>query len=51
MYRQGDALCLEPQTYPDAPNQPTFPSARLDPGEKYKNTIVLRFSSDATSRR
>lgn len=51
MYRQGDALCLEPQTYPDAPNQPEFPSARLDPGDKYTNTIVLRFSTDATGQR
>jgi aldose 1-epimerase len=46
MYRQGDALCLEPQVYPDAPNQPEFPSARLDPGETYRNVMVLRFSTD-----
>ena len=41
-YRQSDGLCLEPQVFPDAPNQPKFPSARLDPGETYRNTIVLR---------
>lgn len=51
MYRQGDALCLEPQVYPDAPNQPGFPSARLDPGEKYSNVIVLRFSTDDADAR
>ncbi len=51
MYRQGDALCLEPQVYPDAPNQPAFPSARLDPGEKYSNLIVLRFSTDKAAKR
>jgi aldose 1-epimerase len=44
-YRQGDALCLEPQVFPDAPNQPDFPSARLEPGETYSNTMVFRFSS------
>lgn len=43
VYRQGDALCLEPQVFPDAPNRPDFPSARLDPGETYVNRIVLRF--------
>lgn len=44
VYRQGAALCLEPQVFPDSPNQPTFPSARLDPGETYVNTMVYRFS-------
>jgi aldose 1-epimerase len=43
VYRQGDALCLEPQFFPDSPNRPDFPSPRLDPGETYVNTIVLRF--------
>lgn len=45
IYRQGDALCLEPQVFPDSPNRPKFPSARLDPGETYTNTMVLRFST------
>ena len=44
-YRQGDALCLEPQVFPDAPNKPDFPSARLEPGETYSNSMVFRFSS------
>jgi aldose 1-epimerase len=43
-YRQGDGLCLEPQLFPDAPNRPEFPSARLDPGREYVNTMVFRFS-------
>lgn len=47
VYRQGDALCLEPQVFPDSPNQPDFPSARLDPGETYVNKMVLRFSMTA----
>jgi aldose 1-epimerase len=45
IYRQGDALCLEPQVFPDAPNQKGFPSARLDPGKTYSNSMILRFSS------
>jgi aldose 1-epimerase len=44
-YRQGDALCLEPQAFPDTPNQSGFPSARLDPGKTYRHSIVLRFST------
>lgn len=45
LYRQGDGLCLEPQLYPDAPNQPGFPSARLQPGREYLNTMKLCFSA------
>lgn len=45
VYRQGDALCLEPQVFPDAPNKPGFPAARLDPGQTYRNTMVFRFST------
>lgn len=45
IYRQGDALCLEPQVFPDAPNQKGFPSARLDPGQTYSNSMILRFST------
>jgi aldose 1-epimerase len=45
IYRQGDALCLEPQFFPDSPNHPEFPSARLDPGETYVNKMVFRFST------
>lgn len=44
-YRQGDALCLEPQLFPDAPNQPAFASARLDPGQEYVHRIEYRFST------
>jgi len=34
-YRQSDAFCLEPHHFPDTPNKPMFPAARLDPGERY----------------
>ena len=43
-YRQGDAVVLEPQDFPDAPNHANFPSARLGPGATYHNVIVYRFS-------
>ena len=45
VYRQGDAFCLEPQVFPDSPNKPRFPSARLDPGDTYVNRMVFRFST------
>ena len=44
IYRQGDALCLEPQLFPDSPNHPLFPGARLDPGQEYVHRMVFRFS-------
>jgi aldose 1-epimerase len=43
LYRQGDAIVLEPQIFPDTPNQPALGSARLAPGEQYRNVIVYRF--------
>ncbi|HMN46121.1 MAG TPA: aldose epimerase family protein [Povalibacter sp.] len=44
-YRQGDAIAVEPQIFPDTPNRPSFGSARLAPGETYRNVIVYRFFS------
>lgn len=46
MYRQGDALCLETQHFPDSPNQPNFPSTILKPGDSYKSTTVYKFATD-----
>ena len=45
LYRMGDAVALEPQKFPDTPNRPEFGSARLDPGEHYRNLILWRFST------
>jgi aldose 1-epimerase len=44
-YRMGDAVALEPQRFPDTPNQPAFGSIRLDPGEAYSNIIIWRFGT------
>ena len=38
------AFCLETQHFPDAPNQPSFPSTVLNPGQTYKTSSVYRFS-------
>jgi aldose 1-epimerase len=45
LYRQGDAIVLEPQMFPDTPNRPEFGSIRLAPGETYRNRIEFRFST------
>ncbi|GJE72760.1 Aldose 1-epimerase [Methylorubrum podarium] len=50
-YRQSDGLALEPQLFPDTPNQPAFGSARLDPGATYRNVITYRFSTSPDSSR
>jgi aldose 1-epimerase len=43
LHRQSDAFCLEPQAWPNAPNRPDYPSARLVPGESYRHRTVLLF--------
>ncbi len=45
-YRAGDALCLETQHYPDAPNRPAFPSTVLRPGAVFRSTTEYRFAAD-----
>lgn len=44
-YAHWSAFTLETQHYPDAPNQPGFPSTRLDPGKTYTQNTVLKFSA------
>jgi aldose 1-epimerase len=44
-YVKHGALCLETQHFPDSPNQPSFPSAILKPGETYKQTTLYKFST------
>jgi aldose 1-epimerase len=44
VYRMGDGIALEPQKFPNAPNEPKFVSARLDPGSTYHHLMLLRLS-------
>ncbi len=46
-YRQTSGIAFEPQAYPDAPNQPSFPSIIVQPGETYRQTIAYRFTTEA----
>lgn len=43
-YRSRSGFCLETQHFPDSPNQPTFPSTVLEPGETYLSKTVYKFS-------
>jgi len=46
-YRQGAGIALEPQTFPNAPNEPGFPSARVDPDRPYRHVMVYRLTCPA----
>ena len=43
-YDHWGAFTLETQHYPDAPNQPNFPTTRLDPGQTYTQTTIFKFA-------
>ncbi|MBL4675139.1 MAG: galactose mutarotase [Mucilaginibacter sp.] len=38
------SFAMETQHYPDSPNQPTFPSTELKPGQTYKTQSIYKFS-------
>ncbi|MES2441039.1 MAG: aldose epimerase family protein [Verrucomicrobiota bacterium] len=45
-YAYRTAFALETEGFPDAPNQPSFPSAVLRPGENYSHTMIFKFSAE-----
>lgn len=48
--RRWGAVCLEAQAFPNAPNEPRFPSARIAPGQPYHHTTVYEISVDPRAR-
>lgn len=44
-YEYRTAFCLEPQHFPDSPNQPGFPSTVLEPGQTYRSTTIFKLSA------
>ena len=44
-YEKHSAMCLETQHYPDSPNQPSFPSTILRPGQTYRHVCVYQFGN------
>jgi aldose 1-epimerase len=49
-YRQGDGLALETQHFPDSPNQASFPSTTLRPGQTYRTSTIYEFSTTGHRR-
>ena len=45
-YEDYDAVAIECQHTPDAPNQPDFPSTLLRPGETFKEAIIWAFGAE-----
>lgn len=45
-YQKWGGVCLETQYWPDAPNQPAFPSTLLQPGQVFNVTTVHVFGSE-----
>ena len=43
-YDNFAGFCLEPQVWPDSPNHPEWPQARLNPDETYQQETHYRFS-------
>lgn len=46
-YARRSGFCLEPQHFPDSPNQPTFPNTILRPSEEYTSVMSYKFSVEA----
>ncbi|AKJ06124.1 aldose 1-epimerase [Archangium gephyra] len=44
VYHHRHGFAMETQHFPDSPNQPSFPSTILRPGEHYRSRSVYRFS-------
>ena len=43
-FKYRASFALETQHFPDSPNQPSFPSTILNPGETYQTKSIYRFS-------
>ncbi len=44
VYGPFSGFTLETQTFPDSPNRPQFPSARLNPGQTYRHLMAFDFT-------
>lgn len=44
-YGKHAGFCLEAQHFPDSPNQPSFPTTILKPGDTYRQTTLYKFST------
>lgn len=42
-FKRHEAFCLETQHFPDSPNQASFPSTLLKPGQTFEETTTYKF--------
>lgn len=49
VYQKHAGLCLETQGFPNAINQPNFPSVVLRPGEAYRHVLAYQFFNASSS--
>jgi aldose 1-epimerase len=47
IYRQSAGFAFETQHFPDAPNQPSFPTTVLRPGQFFQSQTIFRFTAPA----
>jgi aldose 1-epimerase len=45
VHAQHSGFCLETQHFPNSPNEPSFPSTVLRPGQRFSSTTIYRFST------
>jgi aldose 1-epimerase len=45
VYKKHYGLCLETEHFPDSPNQASFPTTLLEPGQTYQTHTTYRFSA------
>jgi aldose 1-epimerase len=45
IYRQSDGYTFETQHFPNSPNQPSFPSTELQPGQVFSSSTIFQFST------
>lgn len=50
VYGQYGGIALETQHFPDSPNQPSFPSTILEPGQEFRSQTTYKFSTRAHDR-
>lgn len=43
LYSQRQAFCLEPEFFPDSPNQSGFPNCILQPEDTFQETMIFQF--------
>lgn len=44
-YKFRESFALEPQHFPDSPNQASFPSTILNPGKTYHHICIYKFGT------